>query len=59
MQRDTGDNALLSDITALYKEALAGQFHDFRNTDYPAPKMELVRKLNNLITNTKNGKYDN
>ena len=58
-ERDKGYNALLNDIKALYKEALAEEFHDWRNVKYPAPKVELVQQLNVLIHNVKNGKYDN
>ena len=48
--------AHLKDITRLAEEK---EFHDFANERYPAPKMELVAQLENIIKNTKNGLYDN
>jgi hypothetical protein len=33
------------DLKYLIEEAKAGEFHDFYNEKYPAPKMALVQKL--------------
>lgn len=57
--QDKGYYQLLVDLVALLQEAVVYEFHDFRNTQYAAPKMELVNKLNALIEKTKNGDYDN
>lgn len=54
-----GHTALLQDLSVITKDACAFEFNDFRNTKYPAPKVELVHQLQAIIENTKNGKYDN
>lgn len=59
MISDKGHTELVADLFALYAEALEGEFHDFENRKYPAPKVELVNKLNDLATKVKEGKYDN
>ena len=51
------------ELAYLMKEALAGEFHDFLNNKYPAPKMALVQKLEQhglkeLVEEVKNGEYD-
>lgn len=56
---DTGHEALQLDIAVLLNDVKQFQFHDFKNTKYAAPKMALVSRLNELISNVKNGKYDN
>ena len=38
---------------------LAKEFTDFENDKYDSPKVELILKLQNIINNTKDGKYDN
>lgn len=53
-----GKQELINDLKELLKEAEAGEFGDFTNKKYPAPKMALVQKLQELSENTKNGKYD-
>lgn len=45
-------------LQAFLDEAKEGQFHDFKNEKYPAPKMELVAQLENIIKNVKSGLYD-
>ena len=46
------------DLYKLLLEAIDGEFGDFTNDKYPAPKMALVEKLLAMVENTKNGKYD-
>lgn len=54
-----GHLALLADLSALFGEATKCQFHDYLNTDYPFPKKELIQRLETLVANVKEGKYDN
>lgn len=56
---DTGHQALLVDLAVLVIETKDFQFHDFKNENYPAPKLTLVERFKELMQNTKNGKYDN
>jgi len=56
---DKGHMNLLVDLELVLAEARAKEYHDFENETYATPKMELVRKLESIINNTKNGKYDN
>lgn len=49
---------LCEDIDSLLQDAKEGEFGDFTNKKYPAPKIALVSKLQQLIDNVKNGKYD-
>ncbi len=54
-----GYEALMVDLEILFDEAKNYEFDDFRNTKYPAPKMTLINRLQELIANTQDGKYDN
>lgn len=56
---DNGHISLSCDIQSLLDEATAYQYHDFKNRTYPAPKLALIQKLEWLIKNAKEGKYDN
>ncbi len=56
---DKGHKGLLDDITELYNEVEAYEFHDFKNEKYPAPKISLAQKLHQIRENVINGKYDN
>lgn len=55
---ETGQQALITDIKELLEEAEAGEFGDFTNNKYPAPKMALAEKFHELRQNVINGKYD-
>lgn len=57
-KEEKGHTALIDDLTNLLAEAKEYQFHDFRNTKYAAPKMELAAQLLTLRENVINGKYD-
>ena len=50
---------LLAHLKAILDDAQAKEFHDFENNKYPAPKLELVAQLENVIRNAKHGLYDN
>ena len=55
---EKGQEILVLDLEDLLAEARAGEFGDFSNNNYPAPKMALVKKLDELRINVTNGKYD-
>lgn len=59
LNTNPGHNALLADIEALLAEAQVCEFHDFLNTKYAAPKVELERRARQITVNTMEGKYDN
>ena len=50
--------ALIKDLKDLLKEAEDGEFGDFTNNKYAAPKIALVEKLEGLKTSAINGAYD-
>ena len=54
-----GHNALMTDLTLLLKDANEFQFHNFKNSRYPTPKVALILRLDEIAKNTKEGKYDN
>lgn len=54
-----GHGKLISDIESLLQEVKEFQFHDFKNTKYPAPKIELKNRLEKCIQSVINGRYDN
>jgi hypothetical protein len=56
---DGGHIALFEDISELLEEVKEYQFHDFGNSRYPAPKMALVEKLEEIRNNVIQGLYDN
>ena len=55
---EPGQRILSNELRELLKEVEAGEFGDFSNDKYAEPKMELVKKLEELKQNTLNGKYD-
>lgn len=54
-----GHNALIADILALLGEATECEFHDFKNTKYATPKVELYNRLHTMIARVQDGTYDN
>lgn len=56
---DRPHSYLLRDLSFIIAEAEGFEFHDFKNTKYPAPKRELIAQLTSIINNVKNGDYDN
>ena len=53
-----GQNKLIYDIDALRTDAIDKHFHDFES-DFATPKIVLVQRLQALIDNVKEGRYDN
>ena len=49
---------LVDDLQELYDLAKAGEFSDFSNKQFSAPKIELVKRLDNIIKKTVDGEYD-
>ena len=47
------------DIKILLSDVVDENYHDFKSDKYATPKMALVTRLEELIDNTKQGKYDN
>ena len=58
MDNLNGHELLIQDLSGIMSLAQKKEFHDYGNTMFAAPKMELVRQLNQVVENTKNGKYD-
>lgn len=59
MSEDKGHRKLIEDIEALLTDAREYQFHDYKNTRYEAPKLELLKRLNAMCEGVKNDRYDN
>lgn len=55
---DMGAQALITDLEHVLAEARAGEFGDFTNDKYDAPKMALANIFHQLRENVINGKYD-
>lgn len=49
---------LIDELRELYQLANAGEFSDFDNTMFATPKMELVKRLENIKQNAMKGEYD-
>lgn len=56
---DLGHEKLLHDVEVLMEDVKAGSFHDFHKNGLDMPKMGLMHRLQKLINNTKEGRYDN
>jgi hypothetical protein len=54
-----GYTALMNDVSQLVYDAYTHEFDDFKNTKFAFPKRELVERLEGIIKNVKDGKYDN
>lgn len=55
---EKGSEILIHDLAVLMAEAQTGEFGDFTNEKYPAPKVALREKLMELADNVVKGKYD-
>lgn len=53
-----GQKELVRDLELLLGEAKAGEFGDFTNTSYDAPKLSLANWFEKLRKNVIDGKYD-
>lgn len=49
---------LIKDLKELLAEVEAGEFGDFTNQKYPAPKVALAEKFEGLRQNVIDGRYD-
>lgn len=55
---EEGQKILANDLKELLAEVEAGEFGDFTNDRYDAPKMALTAKFEELRNNIIKGKYD-
>lgn len=55
---EPGQESLVLDLEVLLQEAKDGEFGDFTNQKYAAPKMALRARLLELAQNVVEGKYD-
>lgn len=53
-----GELKLEADVYVLLEDVKSGDFHDFKSS-HATPKMYLVQRLQALIENAKEGRYDN
>lgn len=58
MTISTGEQFLVQQLEELLAEAKAGEFGDFTNEKYAAPKVELRNKLLAMAENVVKGTYD-
>lgn len=58
-QEDEGHVALMNDLDSLRQLADNYEFHDFKNTSFATPKVELHQRLIDMASNVKSGVYDN
>ena len=56
---DNGQTSLEMDMKVLLADVIDENFHDFKSDKHATPKMALVTRLEQLIADTKGGKYDN
>jgi hypothetical protein len=55
----TGNNfKLCADLKELYDLAMAEEFSDFNNKQFATPKVELVKRLEQIKLNVIGGLYD-
>lgn len=57
-EKSQGHINLIEDLENILLEAKNGEFGDFTNNKYPAPKMALAQKLHELRQQVINGRYD-
>jgi len=53
-----GNQRLINDLEHVLAEARAGEFGDFTNDKYDAPKLALANIFHQMRQNVINGKYD-
>lgn len=58
MAQTEGEKFLVKCLEDLLKEAKDGEFGDFTNNKYPAPKIELRNKFLKLADDVVNGTFD-
>lgn len=59
VEEDKPHRNLIAEIEDILAKAKAFEYHDFKNTYYVAPKMELANRLRVFRNDVLNGKYDN
>lgn len=57
--KDAAHDKLMYDIGALNQDAALGLFHDFHKNGLATPKLALIQRLEKLVENVKEGRYDN
>jgi len=57
-KKKTGEELLIEDLSVVLEDAKKGEFGDFTNEKYEAPKMALAEIFLTLRNNVINGKYD-
>jgi len=57
MSNEQGHDNLVNDVEALNEDVSRHFFHDFRS-EFATPKIMLVQRLQKLIDNVKDGRYD-
>jgi len=58
MAESVGHLTLIHTLKSLLKEAEEFEFHDFKNTKYPFPKMELHARLSAIMAHVVEGSFD-
>ena len=56
---DKGHKKLLADLKSLMRMAENFEFHDFKNTEFATPKIELRSILLTMAERVVEGEYDN
>ena len=56
---DKGHEKLLADLRSLMRMAENFEFHDFKNTEFATPKIELRNILLTMAERVVEGEYDN
>jgi hypothetical protein len=56
---DKGHIALFEDVSELLEDVKSGEFHDYLNTKYVTPKIELVRRIDFIRKRLIGGEYNN
>jgi len=56
---DQGHENLINDLEHLLSQAKDNQYHDYKNTELPAPKIALRGELLVMADNVVKGRYDN
>lgn len=57
--KDNGHVGLVYDMRLVFRLCMDYQFHDYKGTKFPSPKVALILLLEKIINRTKSGYYDN
>ena len=58
MPENKGYSLLCKDLYEIWTEATQYEFDDFKNRKYATPKVELHKKLTEIINKNRAGEYD-